>query len=45
MNDYLLDLVKEGKVEAEEAYMKANDKQFFKDLLTKNNIPFKMPGS
>jgi twitching motility protein PilT len=45
MNDHLLDLVKEGKVEAEEAYMKANDKQFFKDLLTKNNIPFKMPGS
>lgn len=45
MNDHLLELVKEGKVEAEEAYLKANDKAFFRDLLTKNNIPFKMPGT
>jgi len=45
MNDHLLELVKTGKVEAEEAYLKANDKQVFKDLLNKNEIPFKMPGT
>jgi len=43
MNDHLLELVKTGQVEAEEAFMKSNDKIVFKDLLEKNNIRLNLP--
>ncbi len=38
MNDHLIELVKTDQVEPAEAFMKSNDKNSFKDLLTKNNI-------
>jgi twitching motility protein PilT len=43
MNDHLLELVKTGIVEPEEAFMKSNDKIVFKDLLEKNNIRLNLP--
>lgn len=42
MNDHLLQHVKNGLVEPEEAYMKANDKHNFKDALKKANIELKL---
>ena len=38
MNDHLLELVKAGTVEPQEAYLKSNDKQPFKDALKRLNI-------
>ncbi len=38
MNDHLIELVKTGKVEPVEAYLKSNDKQVIKDMLAKNDI-------
>jgi len=43
MNDHLFDLVKQGLVEPEEAFMKSNDKIQFKDVLEKNNIRLNLP--
>jgi twitching motility protein PilT len=42
LNDHLFSHVKAGLVEPEEAYMKSNDKNAFKDLLAKNNIQLKI---
>jgi twitching motility protein PilT len=42
MNEHLLAHVKSGVVDAEEAYMRSNDKLAFKDLLQKNNIPLRL---
>jgi twitching motility protein PilT len=39
MNDHLLQLVKQGLVEPNEAYMKAVDKHGLKDAFAKNDIP------
>jgi twitching motility protein PilT len=39
MNDHLLEHVKEGIVDAREAYVKSNDKQSFKEALKRLNIP------
>lgn len=38
MNDHLLQHVKNGLVEPKEAFMKSNDKQSFRDLLTKAGV-------
>ena len=38
LNDHLLQHVKAGLVEPKEALMKSNDKQTFKDLLTKSGV-------
>ncbi|MEM9194886.1 MAG: type IV pilus twitching motility protein PilT [Myxococcota bacterium] len=38
MNDHLLAHVKSGLVDAEEAYIKSNDKQQFKEMLQRNNV-------
>ena len=38
MNDHLLELVKAGTVVPQEAYLKSNDKQPFKDALKRLNI-------
>jgi twitching motility protein PilT len=43
MNDHLLELVKNGTVEPEEAFMKSNDKATFRDALEKNNIRLNLP--
>ncbi len=40
LNDHLLQHVKAGLVEPKEALMKSNDKQTFKDLLTKSGVKF-----
>ncbi|MEO0325803.1 MAG: type IV pilus twitching motility protein PilT, partial [Myxococcota bacterium] len=42
MNDHLMEHVKAGLVEAEEAYMKSNDKQLFKQQLKQANVPLKL---
>ena len=42
MNDHLLQHVKEGRVAAEEAYMKSNDKTTFVSALKAANIPFEL---
>ena len=44
MNDHLLDLVKSGMVEPEEAYIKSNDKIQMKEHLEKNNFKVNLPG-
>ena len=42
MNDHLLEHVKAGLVAPEEAYMKSNDKQVFKQQLKQANVPFQL---
>jgi len=42
MTDHLFKLVKDGIVEPEEAYIKANDKATLKDMFKKNNIPLNL---
>lgn len=42
MTEHLFELVKNGIVEPEEAYIKGNDKAALKDLFAKNNIPLKL---
>ncbi len=39
LNDALFELVKNGTVEADEAYSKAADKNSFESMLSRNNIP------
>lgn len=38
MNDRLFELVRDGLVDPDEAYMKSNDKNSFKEVLKRNNI-------
>jgi twitching motility protein PilT len=38
MNEHLLQHVKNGLVEPEEAYIKTNDKQQLRDMFQRNNI-------
>jgi twitching motility protein PilT len=40
MNDHLLQLVRSGLVEPQEAYMKSNEKTTFKDALQKAGFQF-----
>jgi twitching motility protein PilT len=42
LNDHLLQHVRSGLVEPEEAYMKSNDKNAFKEVLAKNQIQLKL---
>jgi twitching motility protein PilT len=42
LNDHLLQHVRSGLVEPEEAYMKSNDKNAFKEMLAKNQIQLKL---
>ncbi len=42
LNDHLFQHVKAGLVEPEEAYMKSNDKNVFKELLAKNGVQLKI---
>jgi Tfp pilus assembly pilus retraction ATPase PilT len=42
MSEHLLNHVKAGLVEPEEAYMKSNDKLSFKDLLKTNGITLRL---
>jgi len=44
MNDHLLELVKSGQVEPEEAYIKSNDKIQLKEQLEKHNFKVNLPG-
>jgi twitching motility protein PilT len=44
MNDHLLELVKSGQVEPEEAFIKSNDKIQMKEHLEKNNFKVNLPG-
>ena len=45
MNDHLFDMAKNEIIEPEEAFIKSNDKNVMKDMLTKAGIPLNMPGS
>ena len=38
MNDHLLELVRSGQVEPQEAYMKSNDKLSFKEALSRAGV-------
>jgi twitching motility protein PilT len=42
MNDHLIELVRQNLIEAEEAYVKSNDKQLMRELLKRHNIPLDM---